>query len=104
VTNIDLNLAANYHGPLDGETRARLMAAVQEPGEATWDDAYSIILNREAGLGLTLWQAVLEVDPGFAGARAPVRRLVEGHSELMSGWSQVPPADVIAQAINYATR
>jgi len=82
--NVDLNLATNWLGTLDGEVRARLMAAIQQPSEETWDNAYSICINGE-GIGLTLWQAVLKVDPGFAEARGPVRRLVKGRSELMSG-------------------
>lgn len=109
---IDLNAASNMFGPLSGGVRVRLMAAINNPCEETWDDAYTIILNfgRGTGLGLTLWQAVLEVDPGFASAKAPVSRLAEDdselgvHSESVSGWSRTPSAETILQAINYATR
>lgn len=113
--NIDLNAASNLFGPLSGEVRVRLMAAINEPGEATWDDAYSIILRANApgeglGLGVTLWQAVLKVDPSFATAEAPVSSWIAddselgGHSEPVSGWSRTPDPDVIVQAIQYATR
>jgi hypothetical protein len=102
--NIDLNLASNIFGALSGEVRARLVAAVQYPGEATWDGAYSIVLNPDVGLGLTLWQAVLAVDPAFDSARGPVSRLIEGHSVRVSGWSETPSAETITAAINYATR
>lgn len=86
------------------------MAAINDPGEETWGDAYSIILNPDVGLGLTLWQAVLKVDPSFADAQAPVTSWVEddselgGHSEPVSGWSRIPSAEVLMQAIQYATR
>lgn len=107
--NIDLNAASNLFGALSGEVRARLMAAIERPGEETWDDAHSIILNRDVGLGLTLWQAVIKVDPAFASVPGPMTQWVEdsgrgGHYEPVSGWSRTPSADVIRQAINYATR
>jgi hypothetical protein len=107
--NIDLNAAGNMFGPLSGEIRVRLMAAINDPCEETWNDAYSIILL-DVGLGLTLWQAVLKVDPSFAEAKGPVTRWVEddselgGHSEPVSGWSRTPTAEVLIQAIQYATR
>lgn len=107
---IDLNLASNLLGKLSGEIRVRLVAAIKQPGEATWDDAHTIILNPDVGLGLTLWQAVIAVDPSFAGVSGPVTRWVKddsdlgGHSEPVSGWSRTPDAETIIQAINYATR
>ena len=103
----DLNLASNLFGALSGEIRALLVAAIDNPCEQTWDDAYTVILDRESFT--TLWQAVLAVDPEFATARGPVTRWVEdssplgGHSEPVSGWSRTPGAEVIRQAIEYAT-
>ena len=106
---VDLNAAGNMFGALNGELRVRLMAVLKDPTEATWDDAYSIIL-RDEGLGLTLWKAVIAVDPSFARVRGPVTAWVDddselgGHSEPVSGWSRVPSSDTIIQAISYATR
>jgi hypothetical protein len=103
----DLNRASNLFGPLSGELRARLTAAIENPCEETWDDAYTVILSREDWI--TLWQAVLAVDPDFRTAQAPVTRWVEdgsplgGHSEPVSGWSRTPSAEVIRQAIAYVT-
>jgi hypothetical protein len=105
---IDLNLADNMWGKLSGEVRARLVAAINDPGEETWDDAHGIILRFGEGL-LTLWQAVMAVDPTFP-RTGPVTRWVEddselgGHSEPVSGWERTPGAETIIQAINYATR
>ena len=45
---IDLNLASNPLGPLGGEVRARIVAAIERPSEETWDDAYTVILNRDS--------------------------------------------------------
>ena len=107
---IDLNAASNMLGPLDGEVRQRLMAAISDPCEATWDDAYSVILTWDTHCSLTLWQAVIAVDPSFATAQAPVTRWVGddselgGHSEPVSGWSRTPSPETIMQAISYATR
>jgi hypothetical protein len=97
----DLNAASNMFGALSGEVRARLVAAVDQPGEETWDDAHSIILNPDVGLGLTLWQAVIAVEPAFASVRGPVS---DGKGNRISGWARTPSAEVISQAINYATR
>jgi hypothetical protein len=103
-----LDMASNMWGRLSDDIRARLTAAIEHPGEETWDDAYSIILDRDSWT--TLWQAVLATEPSFASARAPVTRWVPddselgGHSEPVSGWSRTPAAETIIQAINYAVR
>jgi hypothetical protein len=103
----DLNLASNLFGALSGEVRSRLVAAYTDPCEQTWDDAYTVILDRETHT--TLWLAVIAVDPEFATVSGPVTRWVKddsplgGHSEPVSGWSRTPGAEVIRQAIEYAT-
>lgn len=110
---IDLDMANNMFGKLDPELRTRLTAAIERPSEETWNDAYSILLNFDGpgvGMGLTLWQAVLAVDPDFGSVKGPTSRWVDddsergGHSEPLSGWARTPTAETIAQAINYATR
>jgi hypothetical protein len=97
----DLNAASNIFGQLSGEVRARLVAAVNDPGEATWNDAHRIILNPSVGLGLTLWQAVIAVDPSFHDVRGPV---TDAKGNIVRGWSRTPTAEMLIQAINYATR
>lgn len=105
----DFNQFSNLFGPLNGELRMRLMDLVNNPSEQTWEDARSIILN--PAKFLTLWQAVLAVDPSFAQAKAPVTRWVDapdhpnghgGYSEPVSGWSHIPSPDTILQALRYA--
>lgn len=97
TTGVDLNLARNVRGPLDGTLRARLTAAIGQPGEATWDAAYSIILNPDVGFGLSLWQAVCALDSSYASV-GPVTE-----DGKRGPWGKVPPAGLIVQAINYAT-
>jgi hypothetical protein len=107
----ELGLGTSMLGsPLSEGIKGRLRAAVETPCASTWDNAYTIILNGGVGLGLTLWQAVLMVDPEFGSAQGPVTRWVEdatrehgGYSVPVSGWTRTPAADVIRQAIAYAT-
>jgi len=58
-----LEAATNLFGTLGPDLRARLLALIAGPSPATWDDAHSIILNGSVGMGRTLWQAMLRVDP-----------------------------------------
>lgn len=108
INTPDLNQASNLHGALDGEQRAKLTAAIGNPCEETWDAARAVILDRESFT--TLWQAVIAVDPEFAAVRGPSTRQVPDrsrrgyHSERVSGWSRTPSAEVLRQAIGYATR
>lgn len=57
-----IDQATNLLGPLSLETRLRLRRLMLNPSCATWDDAHTIVVNGE-GLGKTLWQALLDVDP-----------------------------------------
>lgn len=100
MNGIDLNMGSNLWGPLSGEIRVRIMAVINDPCDETWDDAHTIILNRETWM--TLWQAVIAVDPAFPRS-GPVSRRVEGHSEPVSGWECIPDAETIIQAVRYAT-
>ena len=95
----DLDLARNFHGSLDWDVRGRLLAVATEVTEASWTDAYSIILNPDVGLGLTLWQAVIAVDPTFpqTGPR------YDGEGTVLEGWARLPTTELIRQAIRFAT-
>jgi hypothetical protein len=103
----ELDMARNMFGAsLCEDARARLAAAVADPCEATWDDAHTILLTPR----ISLWAAVIEVDPSFAFIKGPVTRWVDdprrklgGYSVPVSGWSRTPTAEVIRQAIAYAT-
>lgn len=74
-----LNQATNMFGALRPEARARLLRLIANPSPDTWDDAYSIILNANVGLGRTLWQAMIAVDPN-----CPRRGQPEGKGERIT--------------------
>jgi hypothetical protein len=96
---IDLDMAANMLGkPLTEDTRARLAAVLADPSQETWEDAHGIVIAPHPGFGLTLWQAVLAVDPSFprTGPSYTTGRWV--------GWDRIPTTALLEQAINYATR
>lgn len=108
--SIDLDMGSNMWGKLGNDVRDRLQAVADHPDEATWDDAHSIILRDDTGQPpVTLWQAVCALDRSYT-AIGPTSRWVKddsnlgGHSVPVSGWKKIPPADLIRQAINYATR
>ena len=75
AAEISIELARSFTGPLPESHRERLRAALDAPSRATWQDAYTIILNPGAGGGLSLWAAVLAVDPAFP-RTGPSSRLV----------------------------
>jgi len=98
---IDLDLAAGMLGkPLTEDARGRVLAVVADPSQETWADAYSIVLAPHPGFGLTLWQAVLAVDPTFP-QRGP---LYGSDGTQLEGWERIPTTGLLEQAINYATR
>jgi hypothetical protein len=51
-----LDRATNLFGhPLTEDCRARIFAAIEDPTEETWQDARSVLLNKD----VTLWQATI---------------------------------------------
>lgn len=96
---IELDLARNMFGKLRPEYRTRLRAVLYHPTEETWDEAYSIILNPYVGMGLTLWQAVIAVDPSFprVGPREDVR------GRRVERWRRIPSQALLLAALQYAT-
>ncbi len=71
---------------------------IENPTDETWNDACGIILNMDAGLGRTLWQAVIAVDPTFPkiGPRSP-------QNSKREPWPRVPTREVLVAALRYAT-
>lgn len=85
---LDVRRATNMFGPLDAETRTRLQALIDKPSQRSWDDAHSIIVFGEKFI--TMWQAVLHVDPGFPRHKDGKR------------WAQIPTREVVLQALHAA--
>lgn len=84
-----IDRARNMYGPLVGDARARLDAVLADPSEATWENAYTLVVN---GSSVTLWAAWVAVD-----AEAPrFRRQGEA-------WSRIPSQLVLRRALRWAT-
>lgn len=93
----ELDLARNMFGHLKPRERTRLRAVLYQPTEQTWDDAYSIIVGADGWM--TLWQAVLAVDPSFpkVGPSTDVR------GRRVSRWKKIPDQETLVTALRYAT-
>jgi 8-oxo-dGTP pyrophosphatase MutT (NUDIX family) len=87
----------NLFGRLQPEYRERLKAVLKRPTERTWDNAYSIIISG-SGKWLTLWQAVLAVDPTFP-RTGPA---TDQHGKKLDGWRKVPSRETLIAALRYA--
>lgn len=71
-----LDAAANMHGPLAQEYRARIFNAIESPSRASWVDARSVIVGRADWR--TLWQLVAAHvgPPANADRFTPTRRQI----------------------------
>ena len=76
---------------LGPDIRRRIDAVVSNPSQKTWEDAHSIIVGSDGSM--TLWQAVLAVDPSF------LRTGPYGSDE----WDEIPDQKTLLKAIQYAT-
>ena len=88
---LELDLARNMLGKLGPDIRRRIDAVVSNPSQKTWEDAHSIIVGSDGSM--TLWQAVLAVDPSF------LRTGPYGSDE----WDEIPDQKTLLKAIQYAT-
>lgn len=88
--------AANVLGPLRPSLRLRLLAVIDDPCAATWDDAYSIVIAPWRTAGITLWQAVNAIDMTWS-AHTPA--LGEPAAQR---WPTVPDTLTILTAIYVA--
>jgi hypothetical protein len=87
---------SNLFGSLPPDIRRRLEAVIADP-VTYWDDTHSIIL-RGTGKWLTLWQAVIHVDPSFP----KVGPCTTEDGTCSKGWKQYPSRDTILRAILFA--
>lgn len=93
----ELDLASNMFGRLPPESRARLQALYDNPTEETWDNAYTLILERHTHT--SLWQAVIAVDPTFP----QVGPSSDNRGNRITTWRRIPDRDLIRRALTYAT-
>lgn len=83
-----LDKVASLRGHLTGEARDRMIAVLSNPTQETWDDAFGLIVNPNGFL--TLWRAVLAVDPTFP------------RSKNGDNWDRIPDYDTLWRAIRFA--
>lgn len=79
----------NMFGELSPAIRKRLDRVLEKPTNNHWDDAFSIIVGADGWM--TLWQAVIAVDPLF-----PKSKPCDGP------WPVVPDSFTIRRALKYA--
>jgi hypothetical protein len=101
----ELDLATNFFGRLAPEYRKMLRAVVENPTQETWEHAYTIILSKDVGMGLTLWQAVIAVDPSFpkVGPASTYKWGRTGKTVKRGKWKKIPTRETLIAAIKYAT-
>ncbi len=85
---------ANVLGPLTPEFKSRLRAVIENPTSATWERAYATMLRPE---GLTLWMAVVHVDPTF-----PTKGPGSDERGRRNPWPRVPDTLTLVRAIRGA--
>ena len=89
----------NMFGPLGPDIQRRLRQVLANPRKY-WDRDHGIILRAQDGFGfgLTLWQAILAVDPTFP--RSGPRSDREGRK--IEDWRRYPDSVLIGRALRYA--
>jgi len=93
----ELNFASNVWGKLNGLAKARIQAFVDNPTTETWDECHTLILNGKTFL--TLWQAVIAVDPSFP----KTGRCEDVKGLMLKDWKAIPTVETLRKAIFYAT-
>jgi hypothetical protein len=86
----------NVFGTLNRSMRHRLRQVIQNPRKY-WDRDHGIILNA-TDKHLTLWQAVLRVDPSFP----RVGPSSNSKGERLEDWQRYPTPELLRAAILYA--
>jgi hypothetical protein len=94
---LGLNSLNNFWGHLDKKIKARLVGCFKNP-DKYWNDTYSIILRSEFGLGMTLWQAWIVVNPS-----APrIGPAYDKDGKMVRDWEVKPCQRDIYEVIRYA--
>ncbi len=86
-----LEFATNMFGVIRPEIKKRLERVINNPTQNNWDDAYCLIINSKGAM-ITLWQAVLKIDPQMPQSKPSD-----------SKWQYIPSSETIIQAIKNAT-
>lgn len=91
-----LENAENLCGNLKKENQDRIKKFIVDPTYDTWDDIFSIIINKHF---TTIWEAVLELKPSFPSKG----RVYDEQDNILKEWSEIPTPLEVLQAIKNAT-
>lgn len=94
---LELDMARNFHGPLSEGYRKLLRDLYEDPTPERWGRCNGIML-RSTGRHVTLWQALLVVDPENTPRVGPTTRM---HEEPQ--WTWAPTREAIKRALEWAT-
>lgn len=94
-----LDNATNMFGPLSPDAKARIMAFIDAPSLKGWNDIYSCLISGEGMV--TIWQAVIAVDPTFQRIGKPVKDPARAKASQV--WDRYPDPLTVARAIRHAT-
>lgn len=85
-------------GKIDNKIKKRILQYFKTPDYETWEDIHCIIL---IGIGtmLTVWQAVIAINPSFP----KTGRCVTLEGKIVEDWDRIPTKKELAEAIFYAT-
>lgn len=98
MIDLELDMAKNMFGRLTPDIRKRLERVVKNPTIKNWEDAHTIIIIGADGF-MTLWQAVIRVNPSFP----RTGRCVDLNGRVLQGWSRIPDKHTLVRALKYAT-
>jgi hypothetical protein len=88
----------NFFGPLRPEYRKRIRAYLAGPTVRKWEDIHGIII-RSTGLGKTIWQALIAIDPTFPNHG----RTTNLDGRIIEDWERIPTPLEVMRAIKSAT-
>ena len=84
----------NLYGPLREESKERLQRFLDNPTADNWQDISGIMISPM----LTVWQAVIAVDPTFP----QTGRLADEEGHVVREWERVPDFFTLRRALKYA--
>jgi len=93
----ELNLATNCFGRLSVDCRRSIIHYIQNSTPENWSKIAGIIINGH--IWLTIWQAVIEVDPTFP----RIGRSVDLTGSVIREWSVIPSLEILKKALFYGT-
>lgn len=95
----ELDLARNMlGGRLSDKIKKNIQAYINAPTPDGWDEIKGYIIH-PTGRVMTIWQCIIEIDPTFP----RVGRSTDENDNVIREWTRIPDAELIRQALAYAT-